>query len=207
MKAIAQLINGQLRTPKIHQVYLLIDWLNKNHNANIEKLPLKTGSFNDSWLAGFIDADGSFSIQHIKKENGAAKRKISCRLRIEQRMLDPKTNASYLSVLTEICNYLHCNLLTRKQISTGNKYYTLAATSRESLLVIINYFDIFTLYSSKHLDYIDWSKAVKLILNDKHYSQSGIIEIDYLKSKMNNSRTEFNWDHLDKLSGDFFSVK
>ena len=206
LKTIVELINGELRTPKINQLYLLIGWLNKNHNANIEKLPLKTGNIgSDSWLAGFIDADGSFSIQHTKRESGALKRKISCRLRIEQRMLDPKSNESYFNVLTEISNYLGCNLLTRKQKSTGNEYYILAASSRKSLTVIINYFDLFTLYSSKHLDYLNWSEAVKLLLSDQHYTASGIIKIDILKSKMNNSRTEFNWDHLDKLSNSFFS--
>jgi len=70
-------------------------------------------------------------------------------------MLDPKTNLSYLNVLTEISQYLCCNLLTRKQISTGNEYYTLAASSRLSLTVVINYFDSFALYSKKHLDYLD----------------------------------------------------
>jgi hypothetical protein len=102
-----------------------------------------------------VDADGSFSIQHTKKEDGALKRKVSCRLRIEQRMIEPKTNASYFSVLNEIAQFLNCNLLTRKQKSTGNEYYTLAATSRNSLLIITNYFEIFPLFSSKHLDYID----------------------------------------------------
>ena len=65
---VVSLINGELRTPKINQLYLLIDWLNKNHNSNLTKLPLKSGLLSkDSWLSGFIDADGSFSIQHTKK--------------------------------------------------------------------------------------------------------------------------------------------
>ena len=32
---IVNLINGNLRTPKIYQVSLLIDWLNAHHNLNI----------------------------------------------------------------------------------------------------------------------------------------------------------------------------
>ena len=101
LKKIVHLINGELRTPKIHQLHSLIDWLNKNHNTNIIKLPLKNSSLSgDSWLSGFIDSDGSFSVQHTKLENGAKKRKISCRLRIEQRMLDPITKNSYCTVLT-----------------------------------------------------------------------------------------------------------
>ncbi len=71
LKKIIEYINGELRTPKIVQLYNLIDWMNKNHSSNIIKLPLKKGNFNkDSWLAGFVDAEGSLSIQHTKLENG-----------------------------------------------------------------------------------------------------------------------------------------
>lgn len=64
-----KLLNGELRTPKINQLYLLIDWLNKKHGPNINKLLLKTGDLpKDSWLAGFVDADASFSRQRTKKE-------------------------------------------------------------------------------------------------------------------------------------------
>lgn len=156
LKRIVSLLNGELRTPKINQFYLLIDWLNKNHGLSINKLPVKTSNLSDdSWLAGFIDADGSFSIQHTKKEDGALKSKVSCRLRVEQRMVDPKTNVSYFNIMNEIAQFLNCNLLTRKQLSTGNEYYTLAGTSRKSLVIIISYFENYPLFSSKHLDYND----------------------------------------------------
>jgi hypothetical protein len=67
------LLNGVIRTPKRNQFYyLLIDWLNKNHGSNINKLPIKSSSFsNDSFLVGFVYADGSFYIQQTKKEDGA----------------------------------------------------------------------------------------------------------------------------------------
>lgn len=199
LKKIIALINGELRTPKIHQLHSLIDWMNNNHNSGIKKLPLNKGSiFKDSWLAGFIDADGGFSIQHTKKEN-AKKSKISCRLRIEQRMIDPVTNQSYFGVLTEIASFLNCNLLTRKQSSTGNEYYTLSASSRKSLQIILDYFECFPLYSSKYLDYKDWAKAVKWILTDQHYTDEGIIEIDSLKNNMNRKRIYFQWEHLNNL--------
>ena len=122
---------------------------------------------------------------------------MSCRLRIEQRMIEPKTNESYFNAMNDIAQFLSCNLLTRKQVSTGNEYYTLAATSHKSLIIITNYFEKFPLFSSKHLDYLDWNKAVELILNNEHYTN--LVLIDQYKSKMNRARTEFNWDHLDKL--------
>jgi len=200
LKRIVDLINGELRTPKINQLFNLIDWLNNNHNSNIKKLPVNNKPLRDnSWLSGFIDADGSFSVQHTKVENNAKKRKVSCRLRIEQRMLDPVTKISYFSVLNQIAKFLGCKLLTRKQLSTNNEYYTLAASNRKSLLVIVNYLELYPLFSSKYLDYKDWNKAVKLILTDKHYTEKGLIEIDLIRNNMNKNRTYFNWDHLSKL--------
>ena len=104
LKKIVSLINGKLRTPKIGQLEALINWLNKNHNANILLLPLCESSLlSDAWLSGFVDADGSFSVQYTKKEN-ALKRKISCRLRIEQRMIDPSSKNSYYNILNKILN-------------------------------------------------------------------------------------------------------
>ena len=197
LKKIIEWINGNFRTPKIIQLYNLIDWINENHSSNIIKLPLKKGNINkDSWLAGFIDADGSFSIQHTKLENNAKKRKISCRLRIEQRMYEPVSKNTYFDVLTDIAKFLNCNLKTRKQTSTGNEYYILAASSRKSISIILTYFKSFSLYSSKYLDYKNWEYAVILILNNNHYTEQGMITIDILKNNMNLKRTYFNWDHL-----------
>jgi hypothetical protein len=83
------------------------------------------------------------------------KRQISCRLRIEQRMVDPITNESYFYILTKIASFLNCNLLLRKQVATGNVYYTLTASNSKSLQIIIDYFECYPLYSSKYLDYKD----------------------------------------------------
>jgi hypothetical protein len=195
---IINLINGELRTPKINQVYLLIDWLNKNHSLNIGKLPIKHGYLNeDSWLAGFIDTGGSFSIQHTKTENGALKNKISCRLRVEQIKLDPISNDSYHSILLDISEFLGCSLLTRKQLATGREYYTLTASSKKSLSIIISYLSTFPLFSSKFLDYKDWGLAAKLIIKD--LSLESKTSIDLLKNNMNRNRSYFNWDHLNNL--------
>ena len=200
-KKVVELINGELRTPKIHQLYSLIDWLNKNHNTNITKLPLKESPLSeDSWLSGFIDSDGSFSVQHTKLENGAKKRKISCRLRIEQRMFDPITNDSYFKVLTDISNFLNCSLLTRKQKSTGNEYYIITASSKLSLEIVVNYLDKNILFTSKYLDYKDWKKIVLFIFENKHYTEQGISETESIRDNINRKRTYFNWDHLNLLS-------
>lgn len=203
LKKIVKWLNGELRTPKVHQMYILIDWLNKNHNANITKFPLKDSSLSeDGWLSGFIDSDGSFSVQYTKLENGAKKRKISCRLRIEQRKVDPITKDSYSKVLTYISNFLHCSLLTRKQNVTGKEYYILTASNRMSLDIIVNYLEKYPLFSSKYLDYKDWKEIVELILENQPgvWSDEDLSYAALKKNNMNTKRTHFNWDHLERLS-------
>ena len=200
LKKIIEYTNGQLRTPKIIQLHNLIDWINKNHDCNIDKLPVKKGDLvKDSWLSGFVDADGSFSINYTKLENGNKKRKVSCRLRIEQRLFEPVSKNSYYDVMLEIATFLGCNLKKRTQSSTNNEYFNITACSRKSLLIILNYFKLNCLYSSRYLDYKDWKRVAILILDNNHYTDKNLFEIECIKKGMNSKRIYFNWDHLNCL--------
>lgn len=195
LKKVVHLLNGELRTPKIHKLHNLIDWLNQNHSTNITKLPLKDSSLSENgWLSGFIDSDGSFSVQHTKLENGAKKRKISCRLRIEQRMLDPRTNDSYSKVLTDISNFLNCTLLTRR----GN--YLISASNDKSLSIIIGYLNKYPLLSTKYLEFKDWEIVANHKLLRTYHSEEVYRCILDLKAGMNMNRKIFNWDHLKTCS-------
>lgn len=61
---VINLVNGKFRTTKVQTLHKGIDNLNMWRNANIAKLPLDTRSLDsNAWLAGFIDADGHFSIK------------------------------------------------------------------------------------------------------------------------------------------------
>nr|YP_010216384.1 hypothetical protein LK039_mgp02 [Ulva intestinalis]UBR43405.1 hypothetical protein [Ulva intestinalis] len=196
LKVLINMINGKFRTPKINQLYLLIDWLNKHHGTQIKKLPTYLGHLSkDAWLAGFIDADGSFGIRYTKKAPGI-KQKVSCRFRLEQRMVDAKTNQSYSSVLTLIADYLVVRLNTRTQKSTKRTYYIIEMSSRASIIVLINYLNHYGLLSAKLLDYLDWRKAAQHIIHKTNYTQQGLAEISVLKNNMNTGRSNFNWDHL-----------
>lgn len=196
LKWIIRMINGKLRTPKIYQIHLLIDWLNKHHNAQIIKLPTYTKSLReDAWFAGFIDADGSFGIRYTKKAP-RIKQKISCRFRLEQRLIDPKTKESYGPIIALIANLLSTTVNTRIQKSTGNTYYIIEASSRASIIILINYLENYRLLSSKLLDYRDWSKVAQLVTKQTQYEQRELAKICAIKNSMNTNRSIFNWDHL-----------
>ena len=60
---IINLINGYMRTPKIEALHRAIHWINENDNSSIPCLNLDLSPIeSNSWLAGFSDADGNFSI-------------------------------------------------------------------------------------------------------------------------------------------------
>ena len=53
---VINLVNGYMRTPKINQLYNLIDYINAR-GSNIKKLPINNSSLDsNAWLSGFIDA-------------------------------------------------------------------------------------------------------------------------------------------------------
>jgi len=55
---IISLINGYLRTPKLHQFNNLINWINSHTGKSIMINSVDTSPIlENAWLAGFIDAD------------------------------------------------------------------------------------------------------------------------------------------------------
>lgn len=58
---IISLLNGNMKTPKINNLYNLIDYFQKYKNINIDKKPLNNQPLeSNSWLSGFIEGDGSW---------------------------------------------------------------------------------------------------------------------------------------------------
>ena len=119
------------------------------------------------------------------------KRKVGCRLRIQQRMNDPITNESYEPLFNDIAQFLGVNLLVVSR-NTGNQYFSLEAKSRESISLITNYFNTYPLFSSKYRDFLDWEIVVNFIIHQTHYDSENCDLIEKLKSGMNNNRSNIN---------------
>ena len=100
---LTNLINGYMRTPKIIDLYLLIDWLNKNvSELNITKASLnKDFLTNDVWLSRFIEADGHFSVRTTTISKYP---KMECKFELSQRQKNHKgnSNLSFLEVIAEL---------------------------------------------------------------------------------------------------------
>jgi hypothetical protein len=192
MTLIANLINGYMRTPKIYALHRLIDWLNDKLNLTIEKKGLDISSINhNSWLAGFIDADGHFSVRTTLSSKYP---KIECKFELCQRQIDHH-KLSNLEFLKPIAEFL---LTSVKEIRMNipKPEYRVRTTSLKGNNLLIDYLTEYPLFSSKYLNYYDWKTVLVFFAKKEHTKSESIKTIVEIKSKMNNSRREFTWDHL-----------
>lgn len=192
LKNLIVLLNGKLRTPKVSKFNDLIDWINQNDFENFEKKPLDTSSLLDnSWLAGFLDADGCFYVRVTE----AKKNRIAIRMTLDQRVYDEYGN-SYESAMLQVAGTFLTKLYTITK-SENRNYFHISISSLESVNLLNNYLKRYQLYTSKYLDYLNWSEVLSLINQQKHYQN--LVHIKFLKSQMNSRRVRFDWSFLPKI--------
>lgn len=189
---LANLINGKMRTPKIEALHRLINWLNAKNNSSIECLGLDTSNLNsNSWFTGFSDADSYFqvSLTHDKELNRIKNIKSFYRLEIQQNYHGELNR--YKEIMELIAKFLQTKLLSRQRLINNKEYtsYMVITSSFSTNLLVDNYFKQFPMFSSKHLDYLEWSKVLHLRLNKKHLIDSGALMCLEAKNNMNIKRT------------------
>jgi len=178
LEKVINLINGKLRShSKLDQINnnILSDLRHSNLSKNITLTTNQTKDLNNHWLAGFSDADASFQIKLINRNN---KTEVRLNYQVDQKK-------DYLLLL--IKGFLGGNI---GYISSQDTYYYVS-TSFGSAKKVINYFDHYHLLSSKHINYLKWRKSYILIQDRKHLTFSGLDAITKLKNTMNRYNDTF----------------
>jgi hypothetical protein len=193
---LVNLLNGKMRTPKINSLYNLIDWLNiKNKNLNLTKLPLNRESLKkDAWLSGFIEADGHFNVRTTLTGKYP---KIECKFELSQRQKDHLGYSNEI-FLSNIANNLKIKLKNIRE-NTPHPQYRLRTMNLETNLILVNYLNEYPLFGAKYLDYLNWKEILKFFNPKFKYSQDNVDKVLNLKSEMNDKRTIFIWNHLNKF--------
>jgi hypothetical protein len=199
---VVNLINGKMRTPKIEALNRLINWLNIKNNDSIECLKLDTSNLNNnSWFAGFSDADSYFqvSLTHNEELNTIKKIKSFYRLEIQQNYHGELNQ--YQDIMELIAKFLQTKLLSRQRLINNKEYYSymVITSSLSTNLLVDDYFKKYPMFSSKHLDYLEWSKVLHLRLNKQHLISKGALMCLDAKNNMNSKRTTWNWNHLNNF--------
>jgi len=216
---IINIINGYMRTPKIEALHRAINWLNENSavilstlNCNLNCLNLDLSPIDsNAWLAGFTDGDGNFSINLVdRKKNGKmTSKRIQTFFRIELRQTYHREVAveqggdSYFPIMNKISTYFGVNLYSRTREQKDKIFYAFMVISHSAITheKVINYFNLYPLYSSKYLAFKDWSKVVELskLRAGKILTLEEVSEVKKIKEQFNSKRKSFDFSHLDYL--------
>lgn len=203
---IVEQTHGFYRTPKQEAFNRLIHWLNIKSLNYLNKpalVPILTYDncpiFENSWLSGFIDADGNFNVIIAERKNTNNIR-IQAQFRLELRQFYHRSakglSTNYIDILSVISAYLGVNVYNRARILNNSKtyQYIIVAGTIKSQKLLCNYLNRFPLYTSKYNDYKDWCKIIE-INNTKSNKLEKIKLAKLIKSGMNSKRTIFSFDH------------
>lgn len=206
---LVNLINGYflLKTPKIMALNNLINYLNTRFDYKIYIAPLnQTDFYTDAWLVfkqtGLADADGNFNFYVTKRKDKNNSLRLMSQFRIELAQKSKYTDSNLYQqsdnlfpVCSQLAKFLGVNLLTRTRDTNLSKNYTtfmiIASTIKSRSKVL--YFDKYPLLSSKFMNYKDWCLINDMFLMKTNKNYKHIADI---KSRFNNNRVDFKWDHL-----------
>lgn len=146
-------------------------WNSKNNNKEnllLVVTELVKFSFNNSWFAGFTDAEGCFNV-YISKSNKV----ISLRFIVDQKYGFPLFNQ-----LKDILG--SGSIYTRK-----NNNYRFAITNINKLALIIEYFNFYALRSKKQFAFAKWKVIYNCVLNKEHKTPKGMENLKELSLLIN----------------------
>jgi len=188
---LCHLINGQIRGSKYYQIKLLIDYLNKkSSDLYIQPLGRCTTSLEkDSWLSGFIEADGSFQ---IRTSLNSKIPRISISFELVHSRITYYGYSTY-DLMNQIAVFLEVNL---NEIRNDRKYpqYRLRTNSLKTNIHLQDYLNKYPIRGTKYMDFQDWCRILNYFKEGTQMkNKEHIVEI---KSQMNQNRIVYNWDHL-----------
>ena len=198
LKLFVTLTHHKLRGPKVADLNNVKDYLNIKHKTNFSKAhQAKSALTNNAWLAGFIDADGSFALRQTLPTK-AQKQLTECAFILVQRRSHPKSGLSYDEVFRKFALTFNVKIHLVKR-SLGKEQLQLKLSSALSKAKLRHYLETYPLLTSKRLDFQLWCRVDDLMKVKQHYTASGVPEIQTIKQGFNTKRTWFNWAHLESM--------
>lgn len=180
-------LNGFLRTPKIRDFNKLARYL------GIVPKGLDTSCISsNAWLAGFIEADGSFQVR-TSLTSRYPRLALSFELTQAQNNHDGLPNLSFMTIIAQFLG------VSVNPIRGDRKYpqYRIRTSTIASNLMLSQYLANYPLLGTKYLDFKDWSKILDFFVDGTQWEN--VDEIVKLKAGMNDGRTQFDWSHCSSV--------
>lgn len=154
------IFNGNLILNKTNARFML--WLNaRNNNCTFKIKYLNKNEFfdfkNNSWLSGFIDAEGCFNVIKIKNE------KYSLKYRVRLRFIIDQKNEKW--IFYKLKEFLNSGVIsTRKQVENMFRFTSTSISSHEKL---VEYLNDFSLRTFKKISFVRFTGLIYYIKNRK----------------------------------------
>ena len=166
------IFNGNLLTEKKNnQFKLWLEAYNKVYNTKIFFLK-KTNSptLNNAWLSGFSDAEGCFTVSVLERSQTYTQ--VQVRYVLSQK--------NEFKLMNRIARMLTGKIYYLKSYSGYNMTVNLSKLHK-----VVYYFIKYPLKTKKYIDYLNWLKVYKLVINKDHGTKNGLIRIKNLINKIN----------------------
>lgn len=162
------LFNGNLLTEKKKTQFNL--WV-KAYNKDIQILQNnKNPTLDSSWLCGFSDAEGYFTVSVGKRSENY--NQVHVRYIISQK--------GEIELMTKIAAMLNGKVSYLKSYDGYNMTVNLRKLSK-----LIKYFNKYSLKTKKYISYLNWLKVYKLVSKQEHLTESGLKRVIELMDKVN----------------------
>lgn len=174
-KGILKLIhifNGNLLTErKNNQFKLWLEAFNKAYKMDIQLIQNDNNpTLDNAWLSGFSDSEGCFTVSVIKRSESY--NQVQVRYILSQK--------NELELMTKIAALFDGRVTYLKSYDGYNMTVNLS-----KLCKVISYFNIYSLKTKKYIDYFNWLKVYKLVVNKDHFNEDGLNRVKDLMNKIN----------------------
>lgn len=169
---IINIINGFFRSAKILELHKAINWLNINHNAKIDIMPLDSSSLgSNSWLAGFALKRSTFSTKTTADNKLRVILNFKLKINIVLANFDTESLLKWLLLFCQISEYLNTSFITEikdlaplaSEAHDKKKYtFIIYAYTLKSKKKVIEYFSKYPLLGNVCLDYELLSETFKI---------------------------------------------
>ena len=134
----------------------------------------KKTKFYPLWVTGFIDAEGSFTV-NIRKSPRS----------ITGWSVEPKFTMGLHKRDRLILEQVKAFLGVGNIYSKGSNAVQLCVQSIDKLEAVISHFDKYPLITKKRVDYELWKRVIVLIKNKEHLTPEGLLKIVSIRSTIN----------------------
>lgn len=196
-KGILKLIhifNGNLLTErKNNQFKLWLEAFNKAYKTDIQFIQNQNNpTLDNAWLSGFSDScaraqparsnrggdsssphqdsEGCFTISVIKRSESY--NQVQVRYILSQK--------NEFELMTKIAALFDGKVSHLKSYNGYNMTVNLSKLHK-----VISYFNNYSLKTKKYIDYFNWLKAYKLVINKEHFNEDGLNRVKDLMNKIN----------------------